>query len=386
MGVGGGAPAACRNRPKLTAGSPESFESIRKRDEPAQALESWTTRATSGLNPILASLNERAVDFTFGELPEIRRQRRSLTKVPSRLPFRSATDKEWAHHVGGRDELQFNVAEDDGHLRWGVAISLQPSRSLRDITGMLAKMRKFSHALELHGSYLHNRGFAMWHWSEHTPFRGRSSDRPPSPVADDLYHPGAFVFVGKHAPPDSFDPDRVLRDFDTLLPIYSYVESDHCTESPALSVRGAFTFTPDAQTDLNQRSPTTLQVRAPGETAVCYAHHRMQDVLKRELVDEGAEVGTEHPDGNGRFIDLVARRDETLEFYEIKSGLSPRLCIREALGQLLEYAFWGDGVHPTSLIVVGDQPIDSEAQAYLGTLERRFQLPIRYRHVGIPVD
>ena len=50
MGVGGAAPAACRNRPKLTAGSPESFESVRKRDEPTQALESWTTRATSGLN------------------------------------------------------------------------------------------------------------------------------------------------------------------------------------------------------------------------------------------------------------------------------------------------------------------------------------------------
>ena len=51
MGVGGVAPAACRNRPKLTVGSPESFESVRKRDEPAQALESWTTRATSGLVP-----------------------------------------------------------------------------------------------------------------------------------------------------------------------------------------------------------------------------------------------------------------------------------------------------------------------------------------------
>ena len=61
MGVGGVAPAACRNRPKLTVGSPESFESVRKRDEPAQALESWTTRATSGL-----SLKLRSVDSTSG--------------------------------------------------------------------------------------------------------------------------------------------------------------------------------------------------------------------------------------------------------------------------------------------------------------------------------
>ena len=337
------------------------------------------------LNPILASLNERSVDFKFGELPEIRRQRRSLARLPSRLPFRSFTDNEWAHHVGGRDELQFNVAEDDGHLRWGVAVSLQSSHSLPDITGMLDKMRRFSQALELHGSYLHYRGFAMWHWSAHTPFRRRSSDRPPGPVADDLCHPGAFVFVGKHAPLDSFDPDRVLRDFDTLLPIYNYVESNHGAEPPALSRRGPFTFTPDAQSDPGQQSPTTLQTRTPGETVVCYAHRRMQDVLKRELINEGAEVGTEHPDGNGRYIDLVARRGEAFDFYEIKSGLSPRLCIREALGQLLEYAYWGDGVLPASLIVVGDQPIDSAAQTYLESLEHNFQLPIRYRHVSAPV-
>ena len=72
-----------------------------------------------------------------------------------------------------------------------------------------------------------------------------------------------------------------------------------------------------------------------------------------------------------------------LEFYEIKSRLTPRLCIREALGQLLEYAYWGDAIGPALLIVVGDQPIDSEAQAYLGALDHEFGLRIRYRYVDI---
>ena len=250
---------------------------------------------------------------------------------------------------------------------------------------MRAKMRRFSQALEVHGSYLYNRGFAMWHWSEHTPFRSRSSDRPPSVVTDELYRLGTFVFVGKHAPPSSFDPVRVLQDFDTLLPIYEYVESDDRTEPPALSERGPFVFTPDAQADTSQPPTATSQARKPGETIVCYAHRKMQQALKRELIGEGAEVGTEHPDGNGRYIDLVARRDEAFEFYEIKSGPSPRLCIREALGQLLEYGYWGDGVQPARLIVVGERPIDSEAEAYLAGLRHKFQLPIHYRHVGVPV-
>ena len=171
-----------------------------------------------------------------------------------------------------------------------------------------------------------------------------------------------------------------------MLPIYKYVESDDRAEPPALSERGPFIFTPDIQANTTQPPPATLRTRTPGETTVCYAHRRMQIALKQELIDEGAEVGTEHADGNGRYIDLVARRDEALEFYEIKSGLSPRLCIREALGQLLEYAYWRDAVQPARLIVVGDQPIDSEARAYLGALEHEFRLPIRYRHVGIPAD
>ena len=338
------------------------------------------------LDPILAALNERATDFRFGRLQEIRVQLRGLAHRPSQTPFRSTTDKQWAHHVGGRDELQFNVAEDQGCLRWGVAISLQPSQSLPDLTAIRAKMRKFSQTLEIHGSDLHKRGFTMWHWAKHTPFRGRSSDRPPGPVADDLYQRGTFVIVGKHAPPDTFDPARVLQDFDTLLPIYEYTESGPDVNPPALTQRGPFTFTPDHEVDASPPPPITVYTRTPGETVVAYAHRRMQHALKQQLIAEGAEVGTEHADGNGRSIDLVACRAGALEFYEIKSGLGPRLCIREALGQLLEYGYWGDAVHPARLIVVGDQPVDSEAQAYLCSLNHEFQLPVSYRHVELPTN
>ncbi len=181
-------------------------------------------------------------------------------------------------------------------------------------------------------------------------------------------------------------PDRVLQDFDTLLPTYEYVDSDDQAEPPALSERGPFVFTPDAQADTSQPPTAASQTRKPDETIVRYAHRGMQQALKGDLIDEGAEVGTEHPDGNGRYVDLVARRDEALEFYEIKSGHSPRLCIREALGQLLEYGCWGDGVQPARLIVVGERPFDSEAEAYLAGLRHKFQLPIRYRQIGAPVD
>ena len=267
------------------------------------------------LNEILSTLNALASNFRFGKLQNIRKDRRPLTRRPSRHPF-PPTTKEWAHHIGGRDELQFNVAWDDGDLRWGVAVSLQPSRSLPDVTTMYPKLRKLGRALATHSSYLSNRGFVMWDWSEHAHGYARSRDRSPGPIPDDLYAPGFFVIVGKHVPPESFDASVVLRDFDTLLPIYEFVEFDPDFEPPILSEPRRFVFKPDPHPRDAGSHPRTLATRSPSETRVSYEHRRLQAVLARELDNEGIPVATEQADGNGGYIDLVACRDGVLEFYE----------------------------------------------------------------------
>lgn len=65
-------------------------------------------------------------------------------------------------------------------------------------------------------------------------------------------------------------------------------------------------------------------------------------------------------------------------FYEIKTALTPRACLREAIGQLLEYGFWPGGQEPARFIVVGESPIDDNGQEYLRRLRKRFSLPIEY--------
>jgi hypothetical protein len=56
----------------------------------------------------------------------------------------------------------------------------------------------------------------------------------------------------------------------------------------------------------------------------------------------GAEnVADQHASGLGTKIDVVLRRSaKEFWYYEIKTALSPRACIREALGQVMEYAYW----------------------------------------------
>ena len=304
--------------------------------------------------------------------------RRPLKKRGSRHPFPAAR-VEWAHHVGGYDELQFNVALDQGRLRWGIAISLIPNPSLTDPTVIYPKLRKLSFFLKEHGEYLHKRGFLMWDYTDQRLGRVRSHDRTPQGVSESLYRSGAFVFVGKHAPVDRFDACCVLRDFDVLLPVYEFVEFESDTALPVLYQERGFLFEADAPTEDADRPLETTATRTIGANRVSLRHRALQDSLKHQLQLEGLEVGTELRDGNGGYIDLVARREGRLEFYEIKTDESPRLCIRHAIGQLLEYGYWGDPVRPSRLIVVGGQRMDQEAADYLRTLRSETGLTISYQ-------
>jgi hypothetical protein len=62
------------------------------------------------------------------------------------------------------------------------------------------------------------------------------------------------------------------------------------------------------------------------------------------------------------FIDVSVRTDAELLLYEIKSDLEPRTVIRQALGQILEYAFHPSRHHalPLRLVIVGRRALSTE--------------------------
>ena len=329
------------------------------------------------LDDILSALNDLAPEYRFGTLQDIRKARRPLQKRPSRHPFGFAHE-DWAHHVGGREELQFNVGKEEDMLRWGIAISLQPSRSLPDVTVLHPRLRKLSSMLEVHGDHLHRLGLEMWDW---TGAEGRSRNRVPQRVADYLYRPGAFVFVGRQAPIEAFNPVRVLQDFDILLPVYEFVEFEPDGTPPALNEQRGFVFEPE-RAAAEDRPRATMVTRKAGVSQVFLRHRVLQDALKSELEREGAVVSIENPDGRGGYIDLVACRDGEYEFYEIKTDASARLAIRHAIGQLLEYAYWPAAARPKRVVVVAERPLDPEAADYIRTLEAETGLAIGYRQVN----
>lgn len=114
-------------------------------------------------------------------------------------------------------------------------------------------------------------------------------------------------------------------------------------------------------------------------------HARMQAKLMEELRKEYPKARVQREQD---FVDVTVRTNTELLLFEIKSDLEPRSVIRQALGQILEYAFHPSRKHPMppKLIIVGRQPLPANDKAYLARLQREFQLPVEYRVVSLSDD
>lgn len=247
-------------------------------------------------------LNDKASSHPVGSLQQIRAElhgkRRSGHKV-----FSSQTiTEDWAFHHGGRPELQFNIGLDGSNgkeLRWGVAFSLETSRSLPTIDVLRRKVELFNEFLRRH-PHLY-RDMWMWHW------RGsvRSKDSRPAPIPHELVSNGVFVFLGHRKPVGDLDHELVLDDMDRLLPLYRYVESEGRIQPLSNRSKG-FVFLPG----FKPRGSTTTARFAPRQLDVNLRHNVLQEALYRRLVARHGEenVKAELPTVLGTSVDLVVRR------------------------------------------------------------------------------
>jgi len=138
----------------------------------------------------------------------------------------------------------------------------------------------------------------------------------------------------------------------------------------------------------NQRKTGSVKIApSKNESIATLLHNEIQNALFADLVKQyGANhVGTENDTGQGTSIDIVVKTDKFCWFYEIKTAASVRACIRQALPQLLEYAYWhGNDDKADRLIIVSPHPITDEAETYLNFLRKKFNLEIYYQQYGKP--
>ena len=215
----------------------------------------------------------------------------------------------------------------------------------------------------------------MWYYNNQ-----RSVDQPPGPISSALVTEGVFVFLGNRQPLQKIDYEKILNDFDRLLALYQYVESSGATAPVPLPKTG-FDFKPG----LSKKVKTAKATLAEKELDLDLRHNLLQETLYQRLASQFGKdnVRAEQPSGVGTKIDIVVKMTKEYWFYEIKTALTPRACLREAIGQLLEYAFWPGAQEPTRFIVVGESPLDKDGQEYLRRLKKRLSLPIEYEAIVI---
>ena len=115
-------------------------------------------------------------------------------------------------------------------------------------------------------------------------------------------------------------------------------------------------------------------------------HKEIQLALKKYLSHEGyTDVELEAPAGRGRQIDLKAyhKASQSLHYFEIKV-YDARLSIREALGQILEYAHYLSAqCEASKLFIVGPESPTRQDLIYLNRLRKEYNLPIEFVHCSI---
>ena len=335
---------------------------------------------------VTQKIEELATDHPFGQLQTIRGRLKGTSKLGSRI-FRPQSrfrviedghDWSYAFHFGGRRELQFNLGfEDHGKtLRYGVAFSFKGSRSLPSLDVLRNPFERFNRFVKRNPAYLSR--FSMWHYEGG---RNRSERLQVRPIPDALFEWGVFVFVGSTQPARarSIDYGRILDDLDWLMPLYEFVEGKG-NALPVKQSKSGFVFQPGCSI----RTFSAKAILQGGIVEIDLRHKRIQKALHSYLASRfGASNVRTELSGSGTSVDVAVQRGPKLWYYEVKTSTSVKDCIREAMGQLLEYSYWPGSQTAEKLIVVGEKPIDSDSRKYISTLNKRFGIPIEYQQFNL---
>lgn len=338
----------------------------------------------STISLIAKNLNSFSGSYKVGRLQDIRKSLKGLRRRASKYIFHDRTvfsgdEHEYCFHDGGRTELQFNVGFEDyldeNVVRYGVGFSLEPGQSLPTIDPLLPRISRFNDYIETHPDLFSD--MRMWVWNED----GRSPNHFVNPIPIAWVNSGAFIFLGKIGNPEEVTYETILEDFDRLLSLYKYVETPINTVATNNEFQKPFKFKPG----FSKRKSNSKLSHKERKLDVRLRHNDLQYSLCVELANKYGKqnIAEEVPNGAGGFIDVVRRISSNFVFYEIKTSDSPRSCIREAIGQLLEYSYWPNTVEPKEIIVVGPSALDSVGIEYLNKLRGSFNLPIKYKHVEL---
>lgn len=70
---------------------------------------------------------------------------------------------------------------------------------------------------------------------------------------------------------------------------------------------------------------------------------------------------------------------EDITLREIAFEINEKSCVRQAIGQLLEYTFGNGKKNSSNIYVAGEFPVDDDTNTYLNYLREELKIPIYYK-------
>lgn len=123
-----------------------------------------------------------------------------------------------------------------------------------------------------------------------------------------------------------------------------------------------------------------------GKREVQSLHVEILDNLYNFLLKQNTKtnLSSEKSKVNGKIIDFLEKIEENkFNFYEVKTSNSGFTNIRDAIGQILEYALIDNSIKPNKLIIVGPANLKEIELSYLKTLKKYFSISIEYWYYNI---
>lgn len=121
----------------------------------------------------------------------------------------------------------------------------------------------------------------------------------------------------------------------------------------------------------------------PSHSAVVRHHSGITKALEKYLRPEysaaNKNISVEKTSFGGKTADIVLEHAEkVITIFEVKTSSMARKNIREAMGQLLDYALWFDDVTVKALIIVAPSPLSPEEIEFFKRLQKSSKLTISY--------
>ena len=124
---------------------------------------------------------------------------------------------------------------------------------------------------------------------------------------------------------------------------------------------------------------SSKRISGPKISEIPHIHYRITEELFKYLKKNGFEnVEYERRIMGSSKVDMIGWKGKKATFFEIKTYPNAKACIREALGQVLEYAMYPADFRADKLVIVSQNKTLPSDQAYIKHLRKSINLKLEY--------